>query len=228
MTAHYCHAIGCGMAIPPRLLFCYRHWMMTPYVHRAAVRDAYRLGQEIDKNPSGRWMIAAQKAICAVAVREGNMSVSEATERVKSTTALFKDRLGALNPPAPTRLVFGCSPRTEGVIWIGRSGPFGNPYSVGGSRFRTMAVSRKAEAVTLYREWLCSDLELDGWVKPTRAQVRDLKGKKLGCACKISPCHGEVLVDLADGGIWWVGAAMHPAGCMCMVCEQRVVDDIPF
>lgn len=228
VTAHHCHAIGCGMVIPPRLLFCYRHWMMTPYVHRAAVRDAYRFGQEIDKNPSGRWMIAAQKAICAVAVREGNMSASEAQERVRHTTELFSNRLGPLNPPPPTRLIFGCTPHTEGVTWIGRGSPYGNPYSASASKHRVTLVANKAMAVTLYREWLCSDLELDGWVKPTRSQVKALKGKKLGCACKDLPCHGEVLADLADGGIWWLGAAMHPAGCVCMVCEQRVVDEIPF
>ena len=28
--SHTCHAIGCVVPVPPRMLFCRKHWAMTP------------------------------------------------------------------------------------------------------------------------------------------------------------------------------------------------------
>jgi len=200
--------------------------MKTPYVHRAAVRDTYRIGQEVTKNPSGVWMIAAQKAICAVAVREGKMRAKDAEAQVARTVALFKHRLGPLNPPPVTRLVARDQPYD---VYIGRGGPFGNPYaSSRGSRYPVILCSDRETAVRCYREWLLGEAVTPGWKKPTRLEVLGLKGKRLRCACDGSPCHGSVLVELAESGLWW-SPSVHSSACMCLVCEQRVADDqIPF
>jgi hypothetical protein len=68
---HHCHARGCEIITPPRLLMCRRHWYMAPSPLRAAVWSAFRPGQEIDKAPSRRWVEAAGAAAAYVAEREG-------------------------------------------------------------------------------------------------------------------------------------------------------------
>jgi hypothetical protein len=68
---HTCHAIGCTAPVPPKLLFCSRHWKLVPGLLRANVWAAYRCGQERDKRPSREYVRAARAAIRAVADREG-------------------------------------------------------------------------------------------------------------------------------------------------------------
>lgn len=68
---HTCHAIGCDVPVPPRMLMCRRHWFMVPKALRDAVWDAYVVGQEVRKDPSDEWLDAAEAAIHAVAEREG-------------------------------------------------------------------------------------------------------------------------------------------------------------
>jgi hypothetical protein len=71
MSAHRCHADGCNTEVPPRLLFCGKHWRMTPPHLRRAVWAHYREGQEIDKCPSYEYLEAMRAAIEAVARSEG-------------------------------------------------------------------------------------------------------------------------------------------------------------
>ncbi len=68
---HICHAKGCEVPVPPRMLMCRRHWYMVPYPMRCAVLEHYRPGQEITKDPTPAWDDAATAAINAVAEREG-------------------------------------------------------------------------------------------------------------------------------------------------------------
>lgn len=72
---HRCHAIGCDVVTEPSLLFCRRHWFMTPKPLRQAVWQTYRKGQERDKTPSAEYLAAARAAIDAVAAREGKSTL---------------------------------------------------------------------------------------------------------------------------------------------------------
>jgi hypothetical protein len=68
---HYCHADGCGVEVPPRLLMCLRHWRMVPGHLQRLVWRHYRPGQEIDKNPTRQYLAVMKQAIEAVAEQEG-------------------------------------------------------------------------------------------------------------------------------------------------------------
>lgn len=60
--SHTCHWPGCKVEVPPRMWGCFKHWSMLPMGHRKAIRDAYVTGQEIRKDPSKRYIKAAQRA----------------------------------------------------------------------------------------------------------------------------------------------------------------------
>lgn len=64
---HTCHAHGCSVHVPPELLMCRSHWRLVPKDLKRAVLRYYRPGQEIQKNPSDAYLIAAANAINAVA-----------------------------------------------------------------------------------------------------------------------------------------------------------------
>lgn len=70
MTAHTCHAIGCPVEVPPRMLMCRRHWRMVPPELQARVWATYRKGQEVDKRPSAAYLRAGADAIAAVLAAE--------------------------------------------------------------------------------------------------------------------------------------------------------------
>ena len=51
------------------------------------------------------------------------------------------------------------------------------------------------ERITKYREYIVKKLDKDpNLVK----ELRQLKGKKLGCWCKPDACHGDVLLELIE------------------------------
>lgn len=58
---HHCHAEGCIVVVPPRLLMCARHWAMVPVDLQQAVYQTYRPGQERGI-PSLAWLDAATEA----------------------------------------------------------------------------------------------------------------------------------------------------------------------
>lgn len=66
-------------------------------------------------------------------------------------------------------------------VYIGRPSKWGNPFRVGvdGSR---------EDVVQKYREW----------VRDQSLPFHELRGKVLGCWCHPLPCHGDVLVELAN------------------------------
>lgn len=72
---HLCHALGCQVAVPPKLLMCRRHWFMVPRELQRGVWAEYRPGQEVDKNPTSEYLLAAHRAVLAVAVKEGKLTV---------------------------------------------------------------------------------------------------------------------------------------------------------
>ncbi len=70
-------------------------------------------------------------------------------------------------------------------VYIGRPGPWGNPFFVGRDGTREVVIM-------LYRKWLI-ERRLD-----LLARLHELRGKRLGCYCAPLPCHGDVLAELAD------------------------------
>lgn len=75
--------------------------------------------------------------------------------------------------------------RSEYDVYIGRPGPFGNPFTIGkdGSR---------EEVVEKYAEWVLTQPELLAKIKA------ELNGKVLGCWCAPKLCHGDILTELAN------------------------------
>jgi hypothetical protein len=70
-------------------------------------------------------------------------------------------------------------------VYIGRPGPWGNPFLIGPHGDRE-AVIRK------YRAWILSHPEM-----LERAR-QELRGKTLGCYCAPLACHGDVLAEIAN------------------------------
>lgn len=68
---HVCHAVGCDVGVPPRMLMCLRHWRMVPRELQRRVWATYVAGQEIRKDPTAEYMEAQRAAVDAVAAKEG-------------------------------------------------------------------------------------------------------------------------------------------------------------
>lgn len=69
-------------------------------------------------------------------------------------------------------------------VEICRPGKWGNPFAIGRDGTRT-------EVIEKYRQWIKTQPHL-------LEQLPMLKGKRLGCYCKPLPCHGDVLVEMAE------------------------------
>lgn len=70
------------------------------------------------------------------------------------------------------------------AVYIGRPSKWGNPFKVGKDGTRE-------EVIEKYRIWLLNISDLSIYIK-------ELKGKDLVCWCKPLPCHGDVLLELAN------------------------------
>jgi len=86
-------------------------------------------------------------------------------------------------PPPPARVVN--MRREPAQVDIGRPGPWGNPYRIGPDGDRETVIAK-------YSVWIRSQPAL-------MAALPGLRGKVLGCWCKPAPCHGDILVALAEG-----------------------------
>lgn len=69
-------------------------------------------------------------------------------------------------------------------VYIGRPSKWGNPYVIGPDGGRETVINK-------YRDWILSQPAL-------MADLKTLKGKRLGCYCAPKPCHGDVLVELVN------------------------------
>lgn len=86
---HECHAAGCTVEVPPRMLMCKRHWWMVRQDVRELVWQLYRPGQERDKRPSAAYLAAHHLAIACVAEREGRRrAFQEHSELARKFTEL--------------------------------------------------------------------------------------------------------------------------------------------
>jgi hypothetical protein len=73
----------------------------------------------------------------------------------------------------------------EGAVYIGRPSKWGNPFVIGKHGTR-------AEVVARYRAYLLGNREL-------MAALPELRGKDLVCWCAPCACHGDVLLEFANG-----------------------------
>lgn len=75
------------------------------------------------------------------------------------------------------------------AVYIGRPGPWGNPYFIGHSYGRE-------EVIRLYRESVTAQTPA---AEIFRTLIRNkLKGKDLICWCSPLPCHGDILLEIAN------------------------------
>ena len=90
---HKCHATGCTVQVPPRMLMCKRHWKMVPFPVQTEVWKYYQPGQEVTKDPSEAYLNAMRAAIEAVEVAEGRRRESvESVGRVNAYRCLTCQR----------------------------------------------------------------------------------------------------------------------------------------
>ena len=75
--------------------------------------------------------------------------------------------------------------RSRHDVYIGRPSKWGNPFVVGKDGTRE-------EVIAKYRAHVLGDAQL------LAAARTELRGKVLGCWCAPLPCHGDVLVEIAN------------------------------
>ncbi len=73
------------------------------------------------------------------------------------------------------------------AVYIGRPGPWGNPFVIGEHGDR-------AEVIEKYRVWLMSQPDM------IECMRRELTGKDLVCWCAPLPCHGHIIMGLLASG----------------------------
>lgn len=70
-------------------------------------------------------------------------------------------------------------------VYIGRGSPWGNPY-------RIDQYHSRAQVIWAYEKWIMDQPEFIEEVK------KELKGKNLVCFCAPLPCHGDILLRIAN------------------------------
>jgi Domain of unknown function (DUF4326) len=85
-------------------------------------------------------------------------------------------------PPPPTTVVNLKEEHYD--VRIDRKTKWGNPFIVGKDGTRE-------EVINQFEEWIVNQPHLI-------SALSELKGKRLGCWCAPSACHGDVLARLAD------------------------------
>ena len=74
--------------------------------------------------------------------------------------------------------------RSSNAVYIGRPSKWGNPFVIGRDGTRD-------EVIAKYGNWLLAKPDL-------LAQIGELRDRHLVCWCAPDPCHGDVLVALAN------------------------------
>ena len=69
-------------------------------------------------------------------------------------------------------------------VYIGRGSKWGNPFKIG-------ADGTREEVIEKYRQYIMNRPDLLN-------DLKELRGKRLGCYCKPKPCHGDVLIELLE------------------------------
>jgi hypothetical protein len=77
----------------------------------------------------------------------------------------------------------------ENTVYVGRGTMWGNYASL------RLGLTKGAVAVDLFRDWIRHEAS-SAWKGRMKA---DLRGKNLACWCREDePCHGDVLLELAN------------------------------
>lgn len=76
-------------------------------------------------------------------------------------------------------------------VYIGRPSKWGNPFSEKVGTLAEFRVDSREEAIAAYEIWLMRQSDL-------LSSLEELRGKTLGCWCSPKPCHGDVLLRLAN------------------------------
>jgi Domain of unknown function (DUF4326) len=103
--------------------------------------------------------------------------------------------------PAPRPAAVVHCQRAPYDVYVGRPGPWGNPYEIGRDGTREQVIAK-------YAAWIVTQPQLT-------ARLGELRGKVLGCWCKPLPCHGDVLAAMAarvPGYCSRVADPEHPHG----------------
>lgn len=79
---HLCHAVGCRVPVPPRMLMCRSHWRMVDPKNQDLIWATYVPGQEVRKDPSLAYLVAQAHIVAGVAVAEGVWSEEQAGAHV--------------------------------------------------------------------------------------------------------------------------------------------------
>lgn len=74
---------------------------------------------------------------------------------------------------------------TKVFVYIGRPSKWGNPFVIG-------IDGTREEVIKKYEQWIKTQPNL-------MKALPELKGKDLACYCSPLPCHGDVLLRLANG-----------------------------
>lgn len=69
----------------------------------------------------------------------------------------------------------------KGAVYVGRPSPWGNPFKIGRDGTREEVIAR-------YRDYILGRPQL----------LEQLRGRDLVCWCAPLPCHGDVLIELAN------------------------------
>ena len=112
----------------------------------------------------------------------------------------------------PSGRVVHCK-RSAFDVYIGRPGPWGNPFEIGRDGTR-------AEVVEKYRAWIVNQGAL-------LARLPELRGKVLGCFCAPAACHGDVLIELLNGlDVPPADPVVSPSGVSCPFCWSELLEDV--
>lgn len=69
---HTCHAHGCTTVVSPRLFACRKHWFALRELLRKAIWREYRVGQEVRKDPSLRYLAVQQRAVAELVFKSND------------------------------------------------------------------------------------------------------------------------------------------------------------
>jgi hypothetical protein len=71
------------------------------------------------------------------------------------------------------------------AVYIGRPSKWGNPFAIPRD-------GNRAEVIAKYRAWIANNTAL-------MAALPELRGRDLVCFCAPAACHGDTLLELANG-----------------------------
>jgi hypothetical protein len=78
--------------------------------------------------------------------------------------------------------------REKHDVYIGRPSKWGNPFPLNGEQNRSKVIAQYRNYLFTMRPDLIEDAK------------KELRGKVLGCFCAPKPCHGDILLEVANNG----------------------------